>query len=67
MKIPKQKLRLTILFSFASEKEEKYLRSPHSFCAPFHNSNEKPQPYKTEAATKNFSSIKLLCNHNEHR
>ena len=27
-----------------------------SFWAPFHNSNKKPQPYKTEAATKNFSS-----------
>ena len=25
--------------------------------APFHNSNKKPQPYKTDAAANNFSSI----------
>ena len=31
--------------------------------APFHNSNKQPQLYKTEAATKNFSSIQLCCNH----
>ena len=34
-----------------------------SLCAPFHNSNKKPHPYKTKAATKDFTSIKLLCNH----
>ena len=28
-----------------------------TFCAPFHNRKKKPQPYKTEVATKNFSSI----------
>ena len=34
-----------------------------SCCAPFYNSNKQPQPYKTEAATNNFSSIQLPCNH----
>ena len=28
-----------------------------SFYASFHNSNKQAQPYKTESATKNFSSI----------
>ena len=32
-----------------------------SFCAPFHNRNKQPQPHKTEAATKNFSLVQLLC------
>ena len=34
------------------------------FCAPFHNSSKQPQPYKSAAATNNFSSIQLLCSHN---
>ena len=29
-----------------------------SFCASFHNSNEKPQPYITEAVTKENESTK---------
>ena len=64
MKIPKQKVRPhSQHYSALQLKKNKSTQAGHSFRAPFHNSNEKPQPYKTEAATKNFSSIKVPRNH----
>ena len=64
MKIPKQKVLAHSQYYLTLQlKKNKSTQAAHSFRAPIHNSNEKPQPYKTEAATKNFSSIKLLRNH----
>ena len=66
MKTPEQKVRpQTQYYSSPQLKKNKNTIQLQcaSFYTPFHNSNKKTHPYKTKAATKDFTSIKLLCNH----